>query len=227
MVKLESENDTTIGECSEVMYAPCRLTADENGTFEFGPIVPGEYLFELDMDEDGFNEVELTHEFDADMDSQVNFPTPIPTVFDLRFSLTQVVDGMQTSVENLDNLTLVKSDNSAAPVVAVFDNISGEYLAELSQGQWILSHDLSDSEQLWEQIDLQSDVSTSYAFRESMNVVGILRTCLKPFNSIRKSRNYTCFLVSAARCLSHNILECMTALYTFFFAATWYCCFVC
>ena len=172
MVKLESENDTTIGECSEVMYAPCRLTADENGTFEFGPIVPGEYLFELDMDEDGFNEVELTHEFDADMDSQVNFPTPIPTVFDLRFSLTQIVDGMQTSVENIDNLTLVKSDNSAAPVVAVFDNISGEYLAELSQGQWILSHDLSDSEQLWEQIDLQSDISTSYAFRESMNVVG-------------------------------------------------------
>ena len=126
------------------------------------------------MDEDGFNEVELTHEFDADMDSQVNFPTPIPTVFDLRFSLTQIVDGMQTSVENLDNLTLVKSDNSAAPVVAVFDNISGEYLAELSQGQWILSHDLSDSEQLWEQIDLQSDISTSYAFRESMNVVGIV-----------------------------------------------------
>ena len=58
-----------------------RLTADENGTFEFGPIVPGVPLLELDMDEDGFNEVELT-EFDADMDSQVNFPTPIPTVFD-------------------------------------------------------------------------------------------------------------------------------------------------
>ena len=172
MVHSESDNDTILGECSEVMYAPCMLTADENGSFEFGPIMPGEYTFALDMDEDGFNEVELRHEFDAEMDSQVEFPTPIPTVFDLRFSLSQIVDGLQTSVEGLENLTLVKSDNSAAPVVAVFDNDTGEYLAELSQGQWILSHDLSDSEQLWEQIDLESDISTSFTFRESMNVIG-------------------------------------------------------
>ncbi len=172
MVHSESDNDTILGECSEVMYAPCMLTADENGSFEFGPIMPGEYTFALDMDEDGFNEVELRHEFDAEMDSQVEFPTPIPTVFDLRFTLSQIVDGLQTSVEDRENLTLVKSDNSAAPVVAVFDNVSGEYLAELSQGQWILSHDLSDSEQLWEQIDLESDISTSFTFRESMNVIG-------------------------------------------------------
>ena len=172
MVHSESDNDTILGECSEVMYAPCMLTADENGSFEFGPIMPGEYYFALDMDEDGFNEVELRHEFDAEMDSQVEFPTPIPNVFDLRFSLSQIVDGLQTPVENLDNLTLAKSDNSAAPVVAVFDNVSGEYLAELPQGQWILSHDLSDSEQLWEQIELESDISTSFTFRESMNVIG-------------------------------------------------------
>ena len=172
MVHSESDNDTIIGECSDVMYAPCRLTADENGSFEFGPIIPGEYTFALDMDEDGFNEVELMHEFDAEMDSQVEFPTPIPTVFDLRFSLNRIVDGIQTPVDGLENLTLVKSDNSAPPVVAVFDNISGEYLAELSQGQWILSHDLSDSEQLWEQIELESDISTSFTFRESMNVIG-------------------------------------------------------
>ncbi len=172
MVHSESDNDTILGECSDVMYAPCRLTADENGSFEFGPIIPGEYTFALDMDEDGFNEVELMHEFDAEMDSQVEFPTPIPTVFDLRFSLSQIVDGIQTPVDGLENLTLVKSDNSAPPVVAVFDNISGEYMAELSQGQWILSHDLSDSEQLWEQIELESDISTSFTFRESMNVIG-------------------------------------------------------
>ena len=171
MIQVDSENDTILGECSEVMYAPCQLTADENGSFTFGPIVPGEYIFELDMDEDGFNEVELTHEFEADMDSEVDFPNPIPTVYDLRFSLTQIANGTQTPVENL-NLTLVRADNSAAPALAVFDNDTGEYLVELSQGEWILSHTLSDSEQLWEQIDVQSDISTSFIFRESMNVVG-------------------------------------------------------
>ena len=65
---VDSENDTLLGECSEVMYAPCQMTADQNGSFEFGPIVPGEYIFELDMDEDGFNEVELIHEFEAEID---------------------------------------------------------------------------------------------------------------------------------------------------------------
>jgi len=172
MLLSESENNSILGECSEVMYAPCSLTADENGSFEFGPIMPGEYTFALDMDEDGFNEVELTHEFDAEMDSTVDFPTPVPTVFDLTFSLNQIIEGVQTPVEDLDNLTLLKSDNSVPPVVAIFDNNSGNYLAELSQGQWILSHDLSDSEQLWEQIDIQSDISTSFVFRESMTVVG-------------------------------------------------------
>ena len=171
MMLVDSENDTLLGECSEVMYAPCQMTADQNGSFEFGPIVPGEYIFELDMDEDGFNEVELIHEFEADIDSEVNFPTPVPTVYDMRFSLTQISDGTETPVENL-NLTLSSTDSSIPSILAIYDNDTGEYLVELPEGEWVLSHTLSDSEQLWEQIDIESDINTSFAFRDSMNVVG-------------------------------------------------------
>ena len=171
MNMLSSENNTYPGECAELMFAPCNITTDEDGFFEFGPVLPGEYIFELDMDNDGFNELELIHEFEADMDSEVTFPSTVPNVYDLTFTLHQIIDGSESAVEN-ETITLTSGDSNNPPVQAIFDNESGNYLVELPEGEWILSHTLSDSEQLWEQIDIDSDVTKSYQFRESLNVVG-------------------------------------------------------
>lgn len=167
---VDGESDS-LGECSEIGYAPCVMTPDENGSFTFGPVVPGEYAIELDMDGDGFTEADITHIFDANSDTSVEFPTPIPTVYDLSFTLTRVANGTETPVENL-SLTMLSTDTSFAPVDIVYDNVSGEYNVELRTGEWILSHTLSDSEQLWEQIDVESDLSLSFAFRESTTVTG-------------------------------------------------------
>ena len=87
---LDEENSTSQGECSEVMYAPCHITPDENGSFTFGPVVPGSYLAELDMDGDGFNEAQIIHIFEAESDSVMEFPTPIPTTYDLTFTLSRL-----------------------------------------------------------------------------------------------------------------------------------------
>ncbi len=173
LLRTTDGNTTSLGECSEVGYAPCMMTPDENGSFSFGPVVPGEYIIELDMDGDGFTEAEIEHIFDANSDSTVEFPSPIPTVFDLTFSLTHIANGSETPVSDLD-LTMLSTDTSYAPVDVVFDNETGEYYAELREGEWILSHTLSETEQLWEQIDLDSDVSLEFAFRESTSVTGIV-----------------------------------------------------
>ena len=69
-------------------------------------------------------------------------------------------------------MTLSSTDSSIPSILAIYDNDTGEYLVELPEGEWVLSHTLSDSEQLWEQIDIESDINTSFAFRDSMNVVG-------------------------------------------------------
>ena len=170
---LDEENSTSQGECSEVMYAPCHITPDENGSFTFGPVVPGSYLAELDMDGDGFNEAQIIHIFEAESDSVMEFPTPIPTTYDLTFTLSRTVNGTETGVSDL-NLTLLSTDTSIAPVDAVYDAEKGEYMVELRQGEWILSHTFSESEQLWEQIEVDADINTSFVFRESMTVYGVV-----------------------------------------------------
>ncbi len=171
LLRMTDGNATSLGECSEVGYAPCMMTPDENGSFSFGPVVPGEYTLELDRDRDGFTEAELEHIFDANSDSTVEFPSPIPTVYDLSFTLTRIANGSETLVSDL-NLTMLSTDTSFAPVDVVYDNVSGEYNVELRQGEWILSHTLSETEQLWEQIDIESDLSLAFAFRESTTVTG-------------------------------------------------------
>ena len=171
LLRMTDGNATSLGECSEVGYAPCMMTPDENGSFSFGPVVPGEYTLELDRDGDGFTEAEFEHIFDANSDSTVEFPSPIPTVYDLSFTLTRIANGSETPVSDL-NLTMLSTDTSFAPVEVVYDNITGEYNVELREGEWILSHTLSETEQLWEQIDLESDLSLSFAFRESTTVTG-------------------------------------------------------
>ena len=166
MNMLSAENNTYPGECAEQMFAPCYITTDEDGFFEFGPVLPGEYIFELDMDNDGFNELELIHEFEADMDSEVTFPSAVPNVYDLTFTLTQIIDGSESTVEG-KTIILSSGDSNNPPVQAIFDNESGNYLVELPEGEWILSHTLSDSEQL-EQVDIDSDVTKSLISSENL-----------------------------------------------------------
>jgi len=171
LLRTSDGNVTSQGECSEIGYAPCSITPDEEGSFSFGPVVPGEYTLELDMDGDGFTEAEISHIFDANSDSTVEFPSPIPTVYDLSFTLTRIANGSESPVTNL-SLRMLSTDTSFAPVDVVYDNVTDEYNVELQEGEWILSHTLSDTEQLWEQIDMDSDVSLSFAFRESTTVTG-------------------------------------------------------
>ena len=161
--------DATI-ECAVSALAPCFIHTDEYGFFEFGPIVPGNYTAEIDLDSDGFPEISQDYEFKSDTHQEVTFPSPVPETSDLTFTL--VHDG--TSLHDLD-VTLRLKNGTGDPARVEFDNSSGNYKAELTHGVWILNHTLSEELQLWEQITVEDeDIVEEYEFRVSRLVSGVV-----------------------------------------------------
>jgi len=160
-------SDATL-DCEETRTAPCLIVPDEHGAFEFGPIIPGNYTAQIDIDADGFPEISEFYVFDSDFDVAFEFPSPVPDTSDLPFRLLQ--DG--TNEPDLD-VTMHLKNGTGETITALFDNGSNSYMAELAHGVWILNHTLSEEMQVWEQIEIgDEDISADYEFHTSHLIVG-------------------------------------------------------
>ena len=170
-VALLDENSThsdATSECSDSGFAPCLLVPDEDGFFQFGPIVPGNYTAQTDVDSDGFPELSEDYIFDPEIDIEYEFPSPVPETSDLTFTLTE----SGNPVPDLDVTLRLKNGTGDAAFVE-YDNESGHYRAELSRGTWILNHTLSEDMQLWEQIEVgEDDIYAEYEFEVSIRING-------------------------------------------------------
>ena len=82
-----SEPADAIIDCQETGAAPCLIIPDEVGAFEFGPIIPGNYTAQIDLDGDGFPEISADYVFLAEFDAAMVFPSPVPETSDLTFRL--------------------------------------------------------------------------------------------------------------------------------------------
>ena len=163
----ESRENATI-ECGDLVITPCTVIPDDQGNYVIGPIIPGEYLVEVDLDEDGFPEISESFIFLPLESSSQTLPTTVPQMFDLTFTLS---DG-GTPVNDLD--VMLRPENlSQSPVEAIFDPDSSEYNVELSVGSWILNHTIDGEKQIWQRIDVtDNDQNGTYQFQTSRAVNG-------------------------------------------------------
>ena len=163
----ESRENSTV-ECSDLVSSPCYVIPDEDGHYSIGPIIPGEYLAEIDVDDDGFPEVSQPFTF-LPLESQTqSLPNVIPRMFDLSFTLTD--DG--NPVNDLE-IVLRSENTSQSPIAAIFDNDSMEYKVELSIGSWILNHTIEGEKQIWQRIDvIDQNQNGTYQFQTSKVVNG-------------------------------------------------------
>ncbi|HIG33401.1 MAG TPA: hypothetical protein EYQ11_00770 [Candidatus Poseidoniales archaeon] len=165
---INGSSDDAQNECQGVVTQPCFAIPDESGSFEVGPIVPGSYLAEVDIDDDGFPEISQIFTFESGQALLVAFPSEVPQTSDITFTLDD--DG--TSVDDLQ-LQFIPEDLSRTFVSAMFDNATKTYHAELLPGNWILNYTLSDEKQLWQRISIGVvDVSESFEFLVSQVVNG-------------------------------------------------------
>jgi len=176
VILYHANNTTAIpnGECSDVYFAPCTISSDDSGLFNYGPVIPGNYTVVLDMDSDGFSEAEISHVFDAEEGTSVEFPTPIPVTYDISFNLDRMDNGTEVNVIDA-NVTMTSADGSNSDVIAIYDSELGHYYVELIEGEWVLSSDIPESMmQLWERIVVESDSEYNFTFHESTTVTGLV-----------------------------------------------------
>ena len=167
---INGSSDDSNEECHGVITQPCYVTPDDSGSFEIGPIVPGSYVAEVDVDDDGFPEVSQVFTFESGGASLISFPSEVPRTSDITFALSD--DG--ASVDDL-HLEFIPEDLSRSSVAAVFDNDTKTYHAELNPGIWILNYTLSEEKQLWQRISIgDSDISESFEFLVSHVVNGVV-----------------------------------------------------
>ena len=167
---INGSSEDSVLQCQGVITQPCYVSTDETGSFEVGPIVPGTYIAEIDLDEDGFPELSQIFTFESDQGTLVSFPSEIPRTSDITFTLSD--EG--TSVDDLE-LQFLPEDQNRAPVSVIFNNETKTYHAELLHGDWVLNYTLGDNKQLWQRVKVaESDISESFQFLVSQTVNGIV-----------------------------------------------------
>ena len=156
-------------ECAKTASPPCLVMPDQDGSFEVGPIVPGSYIFEVDVDDDGFPEISSTFVFESDDPLVAEFPSEVPLMTDISFTL----EDSGSPVGDLD-IMIRPANQTLSPVSATFDNASGSYHAELSPGNWILNHTLSEEKQIWQiiEVGVTDILDATYEFEVSQLVNG-------------------------------------------------------
>jgi len=164
----EESRENSTAECGDLVSYPCYVIPDDEGHYSIGPIIPGDYLAEIDVDEDGFPEISEAFTFLPLESPTQSLPMTIPKMFDLNFTITD--NG--NPVNDLD--IVLRSENiSQPPIAAIFDNESLEYNIELSIGSWILNHTTDGEKQIWQRIDvIDKDQNGTYHFQTSKVVNG-------------------------------------------------------
>ena len=171
-VALYQEGDSfsdAVDDCEVVHFAPCMILPEEDGKLNFGPVFPGNYTVEIDIDNDGFPEFLEDYIFDANEATDIQIPFPISQTFDVSFELLDADE----NVPDL-NVSFKANDGSDGMVDAIFDNATGTYYVELAPGEWLLDYTLGDTKQIWEVIDVDADSFETFEFRTSLLVSGIV-----------------------------------------------------
>tara|TARA_Y100000766_G_scaffold2099_1_gene1679 strand:+ start:7769 stop:17344 length:9576 start_codon:yes stop_codon:yes gene_type:complete len=153
------------------------IITDEEGNFSYGPISAGEYYYRVDIDNDGW--YELNETFTA-RDSTENFTLAmsIPEMHDISLQLTSPVDPLtQEAYAEIDGrvVTFTNDDPLFGPLNATSDE-NGLVYIELPMGEYTISDETGDDYILFDHVTLETeDLSISSAYAIGTWVNGSIR----------------------------------------------------
>jgi len=153
--------DVVLGEDEMIL-----LTSDEEGNVTYGPITAGQYYVRVDIDDDGFFEVNQTMQvFDEPMN--FTFDIGVPEMYDLTIQLNgpEGFDVAGREVNFTDPLGLL-------PIEVVSDE-NGVVIVELPIGEWSISDNSDEEYILIEEVLIEdSDMTFDFTYSTSVWVNG-------------------------------------------------------
>ena len=142
------------------------ITSDEEGNVSYGPITAGEYYVRVDLDNDGFYELNQTMQvFDEPMN--FSFDIGVPEMYDLTITLNgpEGFDVAGREVNFTDPLGLLPMD--------VVSDENGVVYVELPVGEWSVSDNSDEDYILIEEIKVEdSDLTLDFTYSTSVWVNG-------------------------------------------------------
>ena len=134
---------------------PIMIPTDENGSFSYGPIATGDYQWRVDVDGDGWYEVE--ENFSVGQDSEnISMAVSVPTKRDITINLDAGDSGLDLSNRTLTFTNTESTDLNAYEVTAVSDE-NGVVHAEIDMGQWIISDETDEEYVLWHEFEATTE----------------------------------------------------------------------
>jgi len=156
------------------------ITTDENGSFSYGPVAKGEYYYRVDVDQDGWydmNESALVN----DEITNITLLFNVPDTADVTLNLVSPVDPItQEPMFDVTNRTIT-FDNTAGLLqpINVTSDENGEIYAELLYGEWDIRDDINPEFVLFDQIELEvgdDDVQRDVTYAKAAYVNGSMRS---------------------------------------------------
>jgi len=153
------------------------IITDENGNFSYGPLAAGEYFYRVDVDNDGWYELNETLSIRG---SSENFSLlmSVPEMHDISLQLTSPVDP-QTQEAYADVtgrvVTFTNDDPLFGPINSTSDE-NGLVYIELPMGSYTISDETGDDYILFDHVELETeDISTTSAYAIGTWVNGSVR----------------------------------------------------
>lgn len=135
--------------------APVEILTDENGSFSYGPLATGAYQWRVDIDQDGWYEIE--ENFSVGLDSEnVTLSRSVPTKRDITLNL-----GGGDSEFVLANRTITFTNTESTDLndysVSAVSDENGIVYAEIDMGEWIISDETDPDYVLWQEFEITTE----------------------------------------------------------------------
>ena len=164
--------DTDLG-----MDSLVEIHTDEDGNFSYGPIASGEYFYRVDIDNDGWYELNETIYARGESEN-FTLAMDVPEMYDISLQLTSPVDPQtQTPYADVAQriVTFTNSDPLFGPLNATSDETGMVYI-ELPMGAYTISDESGDDYILFDYVELgNEDVTMSSAYAIATYVNGSIR----------------------------------------------------
>ena len=123
------------------------ITTGEKGEFSYGPLPVGDYYYRLDIDNDGWYELNQTFTV-TDAPENITLVTPVPPMFDLTIQLSAPLDTNGTPMVDLvgREVAVINDAPELPPFIGISDE-NGVVHVEIPFGSYTISDD-SDEEHI-------------------------------------------------------------------------------
>ena len=149
------------------------IMTDENGSFSYGPLAPGDYQWRVDIDDDGWYEREENFTVD-DSSANVTLAVSVPTKRDITIQLDAGDSGLDLTNRTLTFYNTESTDLNPIQFTATSDE-NGVVYVEIDMGMWIISDESDETYVLWDEREVTSeDLSITLEYAISVTLEGTI-----------------------------------------------------